>query len=215
MLIFSIVYFLIQSKIIQDNYIFTRNSWLIFLFIALPWRLFTIHLIPIHTWYINLTQVLVLLSANIVMAIFTIVSTKLKFSIQWLYKAGYIFIFSIMIILLIIDSSIIQLGWNLFIKSILLSESWLSYTIAVSIIIIATPTILRFDKHFSIFTMTIIFYLLLLFLIVGLSGYEKDDHSAIRMVVHIVPIIIFSLFLGISSLLSNDIIASNNYNLKK
>ena len=115
MLIFSSIYFLVQSKIIKNNYLATRNSCIIFLSIALPWRLFTLHLIPSHTWYINQNQVILILFVNVALALFMIISTKLKFSIQWLYKAGYIFFPSLMIIFFIIDSSIIQLGWNLFI----------------------------------------------------------------------------------------------------
>jgi len=135
MLIFSSIYFLVQSKIIKNNYLATRNSCIIFLSIALPWRLFTLHLFPSHTWYINQNQVILILFVNVALALFMIISTKLKFSIQWLYKAGYIFIPSLMIIFFIIDSSIIHLGWNLFIKTILFSKIWFSFTFAVTVII--------------------------------------------------------------------------------
>ena len=134
-------------------------------------------------------------------------ASKLNINIQWLYKAGYIFIFILFIIFYFIDHSIIHLGYNLFIKTILFSEIWFSFTFAVAVIIFATPIILKYDKHFSIFSITITFYLALLFLVVGLSGYEKEDHSAIRMLVHIVPLVIMGLFVGLTKLLKSKTVS--------
>jgi len=215
MLIFSLVYFSIQTKTISEDYTLIRNSWLIFLIIALPWRIFTIHLIPTQTWYINSTQVLFLLSINLIMGIFIIMLSKLKYSTEWVYKAAFAFIFAVMIYFAIFDFGKIQLGWELFVKSILFSENWIVYLIGTSVAIMVTPIVAQLDKQYSIFSLTLMYYFVILFLIVGFSGYEKEDHSAVRMLVHVAPLMILSLFIAISNLLKYENILSNYSNLKR
>ena len=215
MLIFSLVYFSIQAKTISEDYTLIRNSWLIFLIIALPWRFFTIHLIPTQTWYINSTQVLFLLSVNVIMGIFIIMLSKLKYSTYWVYKAAFASIFAIMIYFAIFDFSKIQLGWDLFVKSILFSENWVVYLIGAFVAIMVTPIIAKLDKQYSILSLTLIYYFVILFLMVGVSGYEKEDHSAVRMLVHVAPLMILSLFIGISNLLKYENLLSNYANLKR
>jgi len=45
----------------------------------------------------------------------------------------------------------------------------------------------------------------LLFLLVSFAGYEGKDHSADRMVFHIVPLFIFSLFFSLSIFINKTI----------
>jgi len=60
-----------------------------------------------------------------------------------------------------------------------------------------------YNKNYYILFAPIVLYLFLLFLLVAFSGYENVDHSARRMVLHIVPLFVYFLFIGLSETITN------------
>ena len=204
MLIFSIIYFTTFAKIIDDDVNLWRNAWLIFLVISVPWRLITLPYIPGKYWYIGSHTILFLVLCNIAFGIISTYLLHLKKSIRWIPKTGLIFSLIILISLLIFLPSKSYLGWKLFLGHILFGKVWLAT--AVSVIILLPVSIFmvkkKIDMNFDILVIPIILYLFALFCVVALGGYEKEDHSAMRMMNHIFPIIVFSLFTGLIDVLN-------------
>ena len=60
----------------------------------------------------------------------------------------------------------------------------------------------RIDVNFDILVLPVVLYLFALFFIVSFLGYEQEDHSAMRMMYHIFPVIVFGLYAGVIGVLN-------------
>ena len=201
MLIFSLIYYALLAKVINNDFVLWRNSWIIFFVISLPWRIATFPLISGANWYVGANQILFLLLCNIVFAVVTNILLYTGKSISWIPKAGLISCAVFFMALTTISPSKFYLGWKMFVVYILFGDVWLAAAISVMIIIAVTFIIREIDEDYGIFTMSIVFYLFLLFFVVAFAGYENEDHSAIRMMHHIFPVIVLSLFVGLFNIL--------------
>lgn len=204
MLIFSLIYFATFAKIIDDDIALWRNAWLIFLVISMPWRFITLPYIPGHYWYTGSYSILFLLLCNMAFGIISTCLLHIKKNIHWIPKAGLVVSVVLLLFLIIFMPSKFHLGWKLFLGHILFGKAWLAT--AISLIILVPVSIImvkkRIDINFDILVIPIIFYLFALFFLVAFYGYEKEDHSAMRMMYHIFPVVVFSLFTGLIDMLN-------------
>ena len=175
MLIFSLIYFTIFAKIIDDDVALWRNAWLIFLVISMPWRLITLPYIPAKAWYVGSYTILFLVLCNITFGIISACLLYIKKSIHWIPKTGLIISVITVLFLIIFMPSKFHLGWKLFLGHILFGKLWL--TTAISVIMLIPVSIImvkkRIDMNFDILVIPIIFYLFTLFFIVAFYGYEE------------------------------------------
>ena len=202
MLIFSLLYFVLFSRIVDDNYSALKKSWAVFIIVSIPWRLFTLSFTSFDVFYVSADQILLLLFAHIGLATVTLVTQK-KF-LPFFHNLPLIS--TVLAMLIIVLLSIIypygfELGWEIFVKYRLLGQDWFLLTIAIIIMMIITPIIRKIDSDIVIFSYSIALYVLLLFLMVSLYGYEKKDHTVGRMVNHIVPLCTFWVFLSFSQII--------------
>lgn len=204
MLIFSLIYFTIFAKIIDDDVSLWRNAWLIFLVISLPWRHITLPYIPGQDWYLGSHTILFLVLCNIAFGIISTYLLYIKKSVHWIPKTGLVVSIILLLFLIVFMPSKFHLGWKLFLGHILFGKAWI--TTAISLIILLAVSIImvkkRIDKNLDILVIPVILYLFSLFFLVSFLGYEKEDHSAMRMMYHIFPVIVFSLFTGLIDMLN-------------
>ena len=204
MLIFSLIYFATFAKIIDDDVALWRNAWLIFLVISMPWRLITLPYIPGNYWYAGSYSILFLVLCNIAFGIISACLLNIKKRIDWIPKAGLIVSVIIVLFLIIFMPSKFHLGWKLFLGHILFGKTWLATAISAIILIPVSIFMVRkkIDMNFDILVIPIIFYLFALFFLVAFYGYEEENHSAWRMIYHIFPVVVFSLFTGLIDMLN-------------
>lgn len=204
MLIFSIIYFATFAKAIDDDTTLWRNAWLIFLAVSVPWRLMTLPYIPGRYWYAGSYTILLLALCNIAFGIISTCLLYLKKGIRWIPKTGLILSLVMLPALFVFLPSQFHLGWRLFLGHILFGKVWLAT--AVSVIILVPVSILmvkkRIDVNFDILVLPVVLYLFALFFLVSFLGYEEEDHSAMRMMYHIFPVIVFGLYAGVIGLLN-------------
>tara|TARA_B100000315_G_C14377294_1_gene495799 strand:+ start:59 stop:670 length:612 start_codon:yes stop_codon:yes gene_type:complete len=190
-----------------------KCAWYIFFVSLLPWRAFTLYYTPLNTWYVNATQLYLLIGANIILCL---LSTRLhkynRTPFDLIRKLPFIVGPIIIFLLIFLLPEKLELSWNIFIKYILLGHStWL--LLVISLLISATSFfyIVRSHKNYYVLFTPLVLYLFMLFLLVVFSGYEKEDHSANRMVFHTVPLFIYSLFIGLSYTMNHESKSSEHF----
>ncbi len=201
MLVFSLIFFVILSDQIFDNKSLLLKSWLVFYIVALPWRLFTISFTVWGDWYVSLEQILLLIITHFGLTAVTLLPQKrfslINSNLSYLcMTAAFILILS----LTIVYPHGLTLGWDIFIKYRLLGQKWLFLTISILLMIISLPYVKKFDEGIIILFYSVVLYILLLFILVAFYGYEDKDHSAGRIVDHIVPLCLFWNFLSFSQI---------------
>jgi hypothetical protein len=133
-----------------------------------------------------------------------VLSRKYLNSTQWLEPASYIAYAVLTLIVFIVSPEIVGHGWNLFVKYIMIGyDNWLSLTLLILLLIVSYPSLRGRDPNLGILISSILLFFVTLFYLVGISGYEFEDHSANRMVLHILPVVIFVMANGIESSLSH------------
>ena len=204
MLIGSLIYFFLLGVNDKVNYKILISSYCIFIIVCLPWRIFTVYHTPWNTWYVNFPQISALLGANIICClIFVFAYRKQKF-ISSFKKLPIIGMPLVMVIVFLCYPDRFTLAWNLFFKYILLGHNtWLSIVASLLFSAAAFRYISHYDKDYYILFSPTVIYLFLLFLMVAVSGREGEDHSADRMVLHTVPLFVYSLFIGFSTAITH------------
>ena len=207
MLLCSLIFFFLLILISRTNLQTMKYSWCIFFMTLLPWRVFTYYYTPWSKWYVSGEQLSLLIGANILLCGLTFVLLKYNRAYMQVYRISPFILGPIIILIAgLLSPDKIQLGFNLFILYILLGHgSWLLFTISFIFSVISFIYVYREDMNYYILFTPITFYLLLLFLLVSFAGYEGKDHSADRMVFHIVPLFIFSLFFSLSIFINKTI----------
>ena len=131
MLMFSMIFFIILSNIVNNNYYLCRNCWMIFLSTALPWRIFTIHLISKGSFYASSHEILLTVFVILIFCVFSLLLTKINYSITWFLKGCYVFLFLLLFILLILYPNKIDNGFNIFLKYWLMGhDAWLLFSLS-------------------------------------------------------------------------------------
>ena len=205
MFLCSLIFFFLLTIIRSADYKIIKYSWYIFILSVFPWRIFTLYYTPWGVWYVGAEKLYLLIGANTILCLLSILMHKYN-RIHFTLLRNLPFILGPIIILLLIlyAPEKIQLSWNLFFKYILLGHSsWLFF---ISALIISTGSFFlmsRYNKNYYILFAPIVLYLFLLFLLVAFSGYENVDHSARRMLLHIVPLFVYFLFIGLSETITN------------
>ena len=207
MLLCSLIFFFLLTLIRKIDYKTLKYSWYIFLILLFPWRIFTLYYTPVDTWYANATQLYLLIGANFILFFLSILLHKYNRISFTLIRYSPFILGSIIILLLIIFSpEKVRLSWNLYIKYILFGHStWL--LLIISLVFSAFPFyyIGHRDENYYILFLPTLIYLFILFLLVAFSGYDSEDHSANRMVIHTVPLFIYSLFIALSTVITHKI----------
>jgi hypothetical protein len=204
MLLFSLVFLIAMSSLENLKYSILKYCLIIFFLVSLPWRALTLPFVPTHSFYVNTDQILLLIFLNICVAILMVLSRKYLNSTQWLEPASYIAYAVLTLIVFIVSPEIVGHGWNLFVKYIMIGyDNWLSLTLLILLLIVSYPSLRGRDPNLGILISSILLFFVTLFYLVGISGYEFEDHSANRMVLHILPVVIFVMANGIESSLSH------------
>ncbi len=173
----------------------------------LPWKLFTLYYTPWIKWYVSAAQLSFLIGANIILCSLSILLHKYnRIPIDLLRRSPSILMPIIILLLIFFIPEKIQLSWNLFIKYILLGHStWLLLIFSLTISAISIYYFSNHDENYYILFSPTILYLFMLFLLVVFSGYTGEDHSASRMVLHIVPLYVFCLFVGLITTIGQEL----------
>ena len=213
MLLCSLIFFFLLTLIRKTDYNMMKYAWYIFFVSLLPWRAFTLYYTPLNTWYVNATQLYLLIGANIILCL---LSTQLhrynRTPVNLIRKSPFIVGPIIIFLLIFFIPEKVELSWNLFIKYILLGHStWLLLVISLLMSASSFFYIVRSHKNYYVLFTPLVLYLFLLFLLVIFSAYEKEDHSANRMVFHTVPLFIYSLFIGLSYTINHESKSSEHF----
>jgi len=205
MLLCSLIFFFLLNLIRTIDYKMIKYAWYIFIVSLFPWRIFALYYTPWDTWYVNSAQLSLLIGTNIILCLLSILLHKYNRMSFTLFRRFPLILGPVIILFLIFFMpEKIKLSWDLFIKYILLGHStWLLLIISLIISTISFYYIDYRDKNYYILFIPTMLYLFMLFLLVAFGGYENVDHSASRMVFHIVPLFIYSLFIGFSTVITN------------
>ena len=205
MLMGSLIYIFLLSVNNKINSKILVRCYSIFFIVCLPWRIFTLYHTPWDVWYVSFLPIITLLGANIILCLLSILMHKYNRMSFTLFRRFPLILGPVIILFLIFFMpEKIKLSWDLFIKYILLGHStWLLLIISLIISTISFYYIDYRDKNYYILFIPTMLYLFMLFLLVAFGGYENVDHSASRMVFHIVPLFIYSLFIGFSTVITN------------
>jgi len=207
MLLCSLIFFFILTLIRTIEYKTIKYAWIIFFALMLPWKLFTLYYTPWIKWYVSAAQLSFLIGANIILCSLSILLHKYnRIPIDLLRRSPSILMPIIILLLIFFIPEKIQLSWNLFIKYILLGHStWLLLIFSLTISAISIYYFSNHDENYYILFSPTILYLFMLFLLVVFSGYTGEDHSASRMVLHIVPLYVFCLFVGLITTIGQEL----------
>ena len=204
MLIFSLLYFILLPSVVGNKKSILIKCWIIFSLIALPWRLFTLYHTPSSNFYVNSDHIIILILAHFGLVILSLVlqkrSLKLFLNIPLFTMLG---VFVLFIISSIYRPSGLQLAWEIFIKYRLLGQDWLLLFSVLLIMLFCVYQIKKLDSNITIFSYSIWLYILFLTLMVTFYSYEEKDHSAGRIMNHIVPLVVYWVFISLSNLLKN------------
>ena len=207
MLMCSLIFFFLLTFIHKTNYKTIIYAWSIFLVLLLPWRMFTLNYTPWGVWYVGPEKLYFLIGVNIALCLVSVMIHKYNIMHFTLFKKSPFILGSIIILFLIFFiPEKIQLSWNLYIKYILLGHStWLLLIFSLTISAISIYYFSNHDENYYILFSPTILYLFMLFLLVVFSGYTGEDHSASRMVLHIVPLYVFCLFVGLITTIGQEL----------
>jgi|TARA_B100000959_G_scaffold286139_1_gene363528 hypothetical protein len=198
MLMGSLIYIFLLSVNNKINSKILVRCYSIFFIVCLPWRIFTLYHTPWDVWYVSFLPIITLLGANIICCIIFIIINEEKKLLNFFSKLPIGGIPLAMIVLFLSYPDKINLAWNLFVKFVLLGHStWLLLVVSLIISSISFSYLIGRDKNYYILYTPAVLYLFMLFFLVAFSGYAKEDISVDRMVLHIVPLHVFSLFVGL------------------
>ena len=205
MLIFSLLYFVLFASVVDSDQSALKKSWSIFLVISIPWRLFTLYYTSFDVFYLNAGHIILLLIANIGLAFFSILLQKKMLN---LFR-NMPLLFTLGIIALITLSPLfrpqgLQLAWEIFVKYRLLGQDWLLLFIVMILMVLVIPIIKKKDKNITLFSYSTWLYIFLLTLMIALYNYVEKDHSAGRIMNHIVPLVVYWVFLSLSHIIGKS-----------
>ena len=98
----------------------------------------------------------------------------------------------------------LQLAWEIFIKYRLLGQDWLFLFTAMIVMLFVTPKMKEKDTNITLFEYSSWLYIFLLTLMVIMYDYAEKDHSAGRILNHIVPLVVFWVFLSCSHVIGES-----------
>ena len=202
MLIFSLLYFVLLTKLVKDDASELKRSWTIFFLVSFPWRLFTLSYTSFDVFYVNATHILLLLFAHILLASFTIIYQKrignIYTNLPLLCMVSLLIFISLYSIF---HPESLQLTWEIFVKYRLLGQDWIFLFITMVLMLSITPIMNKKDPDLKIISYSIWIYILLLFLMVTIYGYSENDHSAGRILNQLVSLSIFWVYISFSRVL--------------
>jgi hypothetical protein len=205
MLIFSLLYFVLFANVVDSDQSALRKSWAVFFLISFPWRLFTLYYTSFNVFYVNASHIILLLIANIGLAVFSFVAQKkmlnLFRNLPLLCSVG---IFTLIFLSPLFRPEGLQLAWEVFIKHRLLGQDWLFLFTAMIVMLFVTPKMKEKDTNITLFEYSSWLYIFLLTLMVIMYDYAEKDHSAGRILNHIVPLVVFWVFLSCSHVIGES-----------
>ena len=205
MLIFSLLYFVLFASVVDSDQSALRKSWAVFFLISVPWRLFTLYYTPFTVFYVNASHIILLLIANIGLALFSFFAQKkmlnLFRNLPLLCSVG---IFTLIVLSPLFRPEGLQLAWEVFIKHRLLGQDWLFLFTAMIVMLFVTPKMKEKDTNITLFEYSSWLYIFLLTLMVIMYDYAEKDHSAGRILNHIVPLVVFWVFLSFSHVIGES-----------
>jgi len=205
MLIFSLLYFVLFANIVNSDQSALKKSWATFFLISFPWRLFTLYYTPFDVFYVNASHIILLLIANIGLAVFSFVAQKKTFhlfrNLPLLFTVGILALISLTPLF---RPENLKLAWEVFIKYRLLGQDWFFLFTASLLMLFTTFKVKEKDSNITIFAYSTWLYILLLILMVSMYNYAEKDHSAGRILNHIVPLVVFWVFLSCSHVIGES-----------
>ena len=205
MLIFSLLYFVLFASVVDSDQSALRKSWAVFFLISFPWRLFTLYYTSFNVFYVNASHIILLLIANIGLALFSFIAQKKRLNLfrnlPLLCSVGII---ALIFLTPLFRPGGLQLAWEIFIKYRLLGQDWLFLFTASLLMLFTTFKVKEKDSNITIFAYSTWLYILLLILMVSMYNYAEKDHSAGRMLNHIVPLVVFWVFLSFSHVIGES-----------
>jgi hypothetical protein len=205
MLIFSLLYFVLFANVVNSDQSALKKSWATFFLISFPWRLFTLYYTPFDVFYVNASHIILLLIANIGLAVFSFVAQKKTFhlfrNLPLLFTVGILALISLTPLF---RPENLKLAWEVFIKYRLLGQDWFFLFTASLLMLFTTFKVKEKDSNITIFAYSTWLYILLLILMVSMYNYAEKDHSAGRILNHIVPLVVFWVFLSCSHVIGES-----------